>query len=286
MSCIHIIRLVCAAATLSCVPAWSAEKPTSDPMPANAKPLQDCRQCPAMVVIPAGQFTMGYEGDQNAPPHNVKFEKPFAIGTYEVMAKDWQACVADQACSADVSLLGDGGRDANRLPVTDVSWNAAQKYVKWLSKVTGKRYRLPSEAEWEYAARAGSGGAYFHGDAAEQLCKYANVNDQTRKAEFGSSGVVECKDGFAALSPAGRFKPNAFGLFDVQGNVHEWVEDCYVEKYTGTPVDGSAHNSEKCDFRVFRGGDFGDAVSITSRNAAKAFYAAKAFGFRVARDLD
>ena len=182
-----------------------------------------------MVVIPAGSFLMGSpegeEGrlDREGPQHPVTIGAPFALGKYEVTFDEWDACVAAGGCE---HRPDDQGWGRGTRPVINVSWEDAHQYVAWLSGETGETYRLPSEAEWEYAARAGTTTRYFWGDGEDPACGSANIYDQVGKAADDYGGAsFGCDDGFAETAPAGSFRANAFGLHDVSGNVWEWVED-------------------------------------------------------------
>jgi formylglycine-generating enzyme required for sulfatase activity len=198
-----------------------------------------------MVVVPARSFIMGspeteagrsrYEG----PQHRVIFAKPFAVGKYELTFDEWDACVADGGCK---HKPGDEGWGRGRRPVIKVSWDDARAYVAWLAKKTGKGYRLLSEAEWEYAARAGSTTAYPWGQ-----------EPGTNRANFSGSGSQWSGE---QTAPVGRFKANAFGLFDMIGNVWEWTQDCWNDSYAGAPKDGSAWLKGDCGRRVVRGGSW------------------------------
>lgn len=217
---------------------------------------KDCDVCPEMVVVPAGEFNMGSAGSEQghdaneSPRHTVTFARPFAIGKYEVTFDEWDACVAEKACAA----VPDDGWGRARRPVIHVNFDMANGYARWLSKKTGKHYRLPSEAEWEYAARGGSTTAWFWGDEPTQACQFGNVGDQALKSEHPDWPLHSCNDGYAKTSPVGSFKPNKFGLHDTVGNVWEWVDDCYNPTYQGAPANGSAWLSGDCVRRVDRGG--------------------------------
>lgn len=219
-------------------------------------PLRDCPECPEMVVVPAGTFLMGSSEREmgrdahEGPMHPVKFAKPFAIGKHEVTFDEWEACVAAQACEA----VPDEGWGRGRRPVIHVSFEMALGYARWLTKRTGKAYRLPSEAEWEYAARAGSTTPWFWGDDPKQACEYGNVGDSSLKEEHPDWPLHDCHDGYSRTSPVGSFEPNHFGLHDVAGNVWEWVEDCYNPSYEGAPADGRAWLEGDCVRRLDRGG--------------------------------
>jgi len=278
--------------------------------------LQDCAQCPALVVVPAGEFRMGAaggeEGRPEGPVHTVHIARAFALGRYEVTQAQFAAFVSATGhamgggCQvwagewrtppdADWTDPGYGRMPFDDEPVTCVSWNDAEAYVQWLARRTGRHYRLPSEAEWEYAARAGSTGDYFWAvpgtDADAAACTFANVYDASgaRANGFGWA-PFGCDDGFARAAPVGSFRPNAFGLHDMIGNVWEWTADCYQAPYPATPVDGSAVQSAtgSCERRSVRGGSWitrpsRQRVSFRGRDPADARYSF--FGFRVARDL-
>ena len=205
--------------------------------------FRDCEQCAEMVVVPAGRFRMAV-GYREA--HGVTIASPFAVGRYEVTFAEWDACVAAGGCT---HRPDDEGWGRGIRPVINISWEDAQEYMRWLSRETGKPYRLLSETEWEYVARAGTTTEYWWGNEADHA--HANY------------GKDECCEGMAAgadrwvnTSPVGNFKANAFGLFDTAGNVFEWVEDCWNEHYNGAPADGSAWMSGDCDRHVVRGGSW------------------------------
>jgi formylglycine-generating enzyme required for sulfatase activity len=232
--------------------------------------FKDCPDCAEMVVIPAGSYLMGSKPDpvgnfqppaDETPQHSVTL-KSFALGKYEVTQKQWRA------------VMG-GNPSYNRgrtLPVERVSWNDVQKFIQKLNAKTGKHYRLPTESEWEYAARAGSTTRYSFGDEVAQLGRYAWFaynSDETH--------------------PVGKKLPNKFGLYDMHGNVWEWVQDCYQENYIGAPVDGSAVVQQTaCDRVSCRGGPWGgDAVNVRSaiRGVNSPETTSILTGFRLARTL-
>ncbi len=204
--------------------------------------FKDCDYCPEMVLIPAGQFRMGDlnggGGDDEKPVHQVTISYSFAMGKYEVTFAEYDAF----ARAAGKSLPKDKGWGRGTRPAIYVSWNDAKAYAKWLSKETGKRYRLPSEAEWEYAARAGSTTKYSWGNSLGQ-----------NKANCRACGNQW--DG-KKTAPVGSFQPNQFGLYDMHGNVWEWVEDRWHDSYQGAPANGSAWTSGSSGSRVLRGGSW------------------------------
>ena len=235
--------------------------------------FSDCADvCPQMVVVPAGRFMIGSPASEagrdndEGPQREISIGRAYAIGTHEVTFAQYDACVADGGCAWRPSDQ-DWGR-GNR-PVIDVSWVDAQAYVEWLSRKTGQRYLLPSEAEWEYAARAGSVTAYAGG--AELGANAANIDNQLLRTV-----------------PVGGFAANRWGLFDVHGNVAEWVRDCYDVGYFDTPANGGAALRPLCRERVVRGGSFSERATA-ARSAARArrtpMTRMRATGFRVVRAL-
>jgi formylglycine-generating enzyme required for sulfatase activity len=205
--------------------------------------FRECaKDCPEMVVVPAGEFMMGSieteEGRyaDEGPRHEVTIARPFAVSKFDVTFDDWDACVSVGGCPRTT----DSGSGGGTRPVINVTWDDAQQYVAWFSKMTGKGYRLLTEAEWEYAARAGTTTAYFWGDEIGR--GNANCNGCGSQWDNGQT------------SPVGSFKPNAFGLYDMAGNVWQWVQDCYHASYDQAPTDGLAWGSDKCRYRVTRGG--------------------------------
>ena len=202
--------------------------------------FRDCEAtwCPELVVVPSGSFMMGSPSGEagrysnEGPMHGVTIEKPFAVGVFEVTFEEWDACRRGGGCSHDPD---DKGWGRGRHPVINVSWKDAQDYVRWLSREAGAEYRLPSESEWEYVARAGTTGPFHFGltISTEQANYDGNyTHGSGRKGEYRRKTV-----------PVGEFPPNAFGLHDVHGNVWEWVEDCWHASYDGAPSDGSAWTS-------------------------------------------
>ena len=213
--------------------------------------FKDCDVCPEMVVVPAGSFMMGSnKGEaEEKPVRKVTIGAPLAVGKVEVTFSEWDACVAGGGCK---HKPGDESWGRGKRPVINVSWNDITKqYLPWLSRKSGKAYRLLTEAEWEYVARAGTTSAYWWGDKASH--EYANYG----KDEC-CNGLAKGADKWVYTSPTGSFKANAFGLHDLHGNVWEWVQDCYKDSYLGAPTDGRANTSGKCESRVLRGGSWGD----------------------------
>ncbi|WP_446830787.1 formylglycine-generating enzyme family protein [Candidatus Foliamicus sp.] len=276
--------------------------------------FQDCDHCPEMVVVPPGAFVMGSEDavDERpmGPPRAVRIAQPFALGKYEITNAQYQAFTSATGYEMEPGCRGYIGDEwamdpeahwtdlrlgqewQPEHPVACVSWLDARAYVAWLSETSGQTYRLPSEAEWEYAARAGSGEFYPWGEDPHQGCTYANMYDISTDAvhNFGWPRV-NCDDGFSTLAPVGRFQANGFGLHDVTGNLWEWVEDCYEVLYSDAmPVDGSAYGPPpgQCDNRSVRGGSWltnypWQRVTFRGRDPETVRYSF--FGFRVARSL-
>ena len=173
-------------------------------------------------------------------------------------------------------------------PVVCVSWEDAGAYAAWLTATTGKSYRLPTEAEWEYAARAGAGTARYWGDHINDGCEFANISDAALKRDQGVEGFIECDDGNIFTSPAGTYRPNAFGLFDVLGNAWEWTADCWNLGYIGAPADGGAWLAGECSVRVPRGASWNshkNNVRLANRGSYMAAVGFYHIGFRVARDM-
>jgi formylglycine-generating enzyme required for sulfatase activity len=252
--------------------------------------FRDCRDCPEMVQLSGGKFQMGdlsRTGSSDELPVHAVVVPPFSIGKYDVTFDEWDACVVAGGCKTKPN---DERWGRGKHPVMNISWNDTQEYVRWLSRSTGHVYRLPSEAEWDYAARARSTTDLYWGQSQDesQECRYANGADSSVNRVNHHWAVAPCDDGFAFTSPVGSFPPNAFGLYDMVGNVWQWVEDCYQENYVGSPTDGSAREfcTEQTRRRVMRGGAWnikpGELRSALrgSHDPADPFVSA---GFRVAR---
>jgi len=222
---------------------------TPPPPDSTLKPndtFRECDNCPDMVVVPAGSFMMGSQPGERGrdldegPQHKVTIARPFAVGRFSTTFDQWDACLADKGCND--YKPGDQGWKRGLQPVINVSWLDATAYASWLSRKTGKTYRLLSEAEWEYAARAGSTTAYYWGNDVGKK----NVNCNGCGSKWDNTQTA----------PVGSFAANAFGLYDMAGNVWQWVQDCYHENYNGAPTDGSAWISADCNNRVIRGGSW------------------------------
>jgi formylglycine-generating enzyme required for sulfatase activity len=233
--------------------------------------FRDCEDCAEMVVVPSGEFDMGSAANRlEKPVHHVAIAKPFGIGRREITFTEWDACFAGGACKFRPEDQGWGRGDR---PVINVSWDDVKQFAQWMSQRTGKTYRLPSEAEWEYAARAGAASSFWWGQ--DKGDGHANCSDCSANPPRQSL-------------PAGSFRPNAFGLYDTAGNAAEWVEDCWNESYQGAPRDGSPWLSGQCGLRVLRGGSFANKADM-ARSAARFRYDHDvryyANGFRLVRDL-
>ncbi len=244
--------------------------------------FRDCAQCPEMAPIPAGSFRMGAPArevgakPEEQPQRDVTFSTGFALSAREVTYADWDACAADGGCAYKAPDHG-WGREAR--PVVSVSYEDALSYVEWLSKKTGQTYRLPTEAEWEYAARAGSSAPFSFGS--NVLASQANYNGQ-----YPYAGARETFRG--RTTPAGSFEPNAFGLYDMHGNAWEWTADCWTQSHAGAPADGSAATGGDCSKHVLKGGAWNSGGwRLRAAHRIGKSVKAREFdnGFRVARDL-
>jgi len=280
--------------------------------------FKECDGCPEMVVLPAGAFTMGSPENERdrfsdeSPQHVVTFTRPFAVGKFEITVDQFAAFVKETAYDAGSKCLTlEEGKSAVRdgrswrnpgypqtgsHPVACVNWNDAKAYLGWLTKKIGKQYRLLTEAEWEYAARAtttpGSASRYTFGDDDSAMCRYGNVADKTARQTIPGADtwtIYPCSDGYAYAAPVGTFAANAFGLYDVHGNVWQWTEDCYNTSYNGAPTDGSPWIAGDCDHRVVRGGMWGSSpanVRLARRFKNPNDMRSQGTGFRVARTME
>ncbi len=288
-------------------PAPAAPAPTAKTPAAPSGKVAMCKDCPEMVSIPAGSFMMGSPDDEDdrnerEGPQTKMNIRAFSMGKYPVtrgqFAEFIQATGYKPArrCFAEVShdkwettskanWENPGFRQTDRDPVICISWDDMQAYLEWLSEATGKKYRLPSEAEWEYAARAGTTTSRYWGDDADEACTYANASDATVKKEYGWKGVVDCDDGYLYTSPVGKFKPNKFGLYDMMGNARQLTAGCLTDSIADLPTDGSP-NEECDDNHPMRGSSWESyptvVMRIACREAATSTEAAIRFGFRVA----
>ncbi|HXI88067.1 MAG TPA: formylglycine-generating enzyme family protein [Parvularculaceae bacterium] len=275
-----------------------------------------------MVVAPQGEFTMGAPAGEeerenwpeerrgrSAPQHVVTIGREFAIGKFDVTRDEYaqfvaethrpdpDSCITVNALGTDFTTTNGNWRSpgfpqTGRDPVVCVSWDDAQAYVAWLSAKTGHVYRLPTEAEWEYAARAGTTTARYGSDNLAEICRYTNVADLDFDKQYpggSDSGVhLPCRDGYAFTSPVGSFPPNQFGLYDMLGDVMNWTEDCWNANYNGAPADGAAWLTGDCSLRVVRGGSWDmDIRGARSANRRRPPASSRnaTLGFRVARSL-
>ncbi len=258
--------------------------------------FQDCEACPSLVVVEAGAFQMGTPAteakreEREQPLHQVIIDTNFAMGRFEVTFDEWDACTTAGRCEEHIPDDQEWGR--GKRPVINVSWDDAHAYLDWLSDTTGQSYRLPTEAEWEYAARGNTNTAYSFGDDEEDLCVYGNAADASIEADEGEGYLpLDCNDGYGReTSPVGSYEPNPFGLYDVHGNVWEWMQDCWNETYDGAPADGSAWLAGDCERRVLRSASWIDAKggSLRSGHRGRIDVPMRSFnlGFRVVRELD
>jgi formylglycine-generating enzyme required for sulfatase activity len=280
----------------------------------------DCAECPEMVVIPSGSFIMGasqsevdrygFPSGMSLPLHPVRIARQFALGEFLVTRKQYATFVEEtghggSGCAAtppDKPMLefdaarawrDPGFAQADYHPVVCVSWYDAIAYATWLSKKTEQNYRLPTEAEWDYAGRAGRAGraggvaGRYFGDA--PICEFANVRDRSKKRLYSAGQFInECDGGFFNTSPIGSFSPNGFRLYDMIGNVWEWIEDCWGFSYANAPSDGTAREGEPCGARVMRGGSWNSTqrflYSVVTRGAGNPGFRRETDGFRIARD--
>lgn len=254
--------------------------------------FKDCNVCPEMVVLPAGSYLMGAPEDEigyqpdESPQREVTFEAPFAIGIHPVTAAEWDVFIQEtgtprrsgdtrpgRACTDGKPTYSYGPRQ----PAVCMTFQDVEVYVEWLAKKTGKPYRLPSEAEWEYAARAGSTGPFpfpFDKEGVYQINRHANT--------YGDA------DGYEYTSPVGSYPPNKFGVFGMHGNVHERVADCVNGSYERAPTDGSPWMEGNCGRRIMRGNDWIEPPIFSrsgNRNSRPNELVGDWLGFRVARDL-
>ena len=260
--------------------------------PQPGKVFKDCKDCPEMVVLPAGTFTMGTPDDEvgrepdEGPMHAVTFAKPFAMSRFQITAGEWDSYIRQTGVK-----IADGdtrpGREciaskprypqSPRQPAVCMDMDDIKHYVAWLSKKTGQPYHMVSEAQREYAARAGSSGPFpfpFDEGKGYSIAEHANT--------YGPA------DGYSFSSPAGSYPPNAFGMYDMHGNVYEWVADCWHPNYEGAPTDGSAWVEPNCESYQIRGNDWGEApVFSRSGNRNNIYPQTRGdwIGFRVVRDL-
>ncbi|PBI99411.1 formylglycine-generating enzyme family protein [Pseudomonas sp. ACN5] len=260
--------------------------------PLPGKVFKDCRNCPEMVVLPAGTFTMGTPDDEvgrepdEGPMHEVTFDKPFAMSRYQITADEWNQYMKETGITLPDGDTRPGRACTNgkpsypqgpRQPAVCMNFAEVSAYVAWLSMKTGQHYHIVSEAQREYAARGGSTGAFpfpFDPGTEYSIATHANTYGPT--------------DGYSYSSPVGSYPANAFGLYDMHGNVYEWIADCYHPDYVGAPTDGSAWTEPDCDTLRIRGNDWGEAPVFSrsgNRNDIDPQTRGDWIGFRVVRSL-
>jgi formylglycine-generating enzyme required for sulfatase activity len=269
--------------------------------------IRDCAGCPEMVAVAPGRFEMGAgNGERGASdaerPRTAIEVAPFAMARFEVTRRQYatfieasghtsgRACWTKSGGGFDFVMGKDwqdpGFSQGDDDPVVCVTAEDAEAYVLWLSAETGKVYRLPSEAEWEYAARAGAGGRFHWGDDEGEFCRFGNIADETALREFSGWSGIDCDDGIVFTAPVGRYEPNALGLHDMLGNVKEWMADCWNDDLEGIGPTAKARRSGKCSMRVVRGSAWDSPPAIArlayreGNNAPTAYFN---YGFRVVR---
>ncbi len=273
--------------------------------------FRDCADCSQMVVVGPGRFEMGADGGEperyEGPVHPVEIRRAFAIGVVPVTYAQFRTfvqatghkaatdCVVPRdgsyvvAKGVDWREPGLGRKPLDTEPVVCIDWRDATAYVAWLGQKTGKPYRLLSEAEWEYAARAGAKTLYPWGQNPADACTYANLLDASASARVVVEGKQNaCSDGYPTLAPVGRFAPNGFGVRDMIGNVWTWTQDCYVMPYPAEARDERAYQAGTCDRRSVRGASWATNVTRarpTFRGRDPVNRVSQLFGLRVARDL-
>lgn len=273
--------------------------------------IRDCPQCPELIVVPGGEYVMGsgkeekFREPDEEPAHRVRVNGPFAVGRFEITRAQYSAFVRETAREAKPGCHSTrGGRfqknpratwqnpgfeQKDEEPVVCVSWDDAQAYLAWLGTKAAKSYRLLTESEWEYVARAGSTGRHSWAETDDAaVCRYASVADTSIKSYSSGLQMFPCSDGFVQTAPIGRFPANAFGVYDMLGNAWEWVEDCWNEGYAGAPDVAQARLTGFCNERVFRGGAWNSkppTVRVAYRDRESKDERHDNLGFRIARPL-
>lgn len=315
-----LILLLGACARSSSDPLQVLRDADNDLPPGN---LRDCAICPELRIIPAGRFTMGadaalvndlpwtrpIEGARilwESPKKKIRITKPFALGAFEVTRDQYAEfvkatnrktnpnCVVwagDWDTSANGKTWADPGipQTADH-PVVCVSKNDAEAYAAWLTEITGRVYALPTEAQWEYAFRAGGTTAYPWGENGDDACIHGNIADATLGAAHPARAHQACDDSYLYTAPAGMHQPNPWGLYDMTGNVWEWVADCWTPNHDALPTDGSALNTGFCDESPLRGGAYGTGLLFTRSSTRggpdKHDVRQSWIGFRVAAEVE
>ena len=312
------MRVLALLALLAAAPAFAQQAPRA------AAPATDCPECPVLALVPPGNYRIGTPPDAaevdlatgETPPVDISLSKPFYVSATEITVGAFRRFVEDTSYEPPLGCrvwrAGQWVQDRDRSwrdpgfaqppadgdPVVCVSWEDARAYADWLAGKSGLRYRLPSESEWEYVARGGTSFPRFWGaeDSQEAVsvalaCDYANVYDRSAVDVFSFPWPnANCSDGVAGAAAVGRYKPNAFGAYDVIGNVREWLQDCYTTSYKGRPQDGRAWTWQGgCELKSVRGGSWAsrprDARAAARDGEAPGLRQAD-LGFRVARDYD
>ncbi|MGE8154891.1 formylglycine-generating enzyme family protein [Pseudomonas vancouverensis] len=288
----HIVKRLGAMTLLAALGSTLPGLALAYTAPLPGKVFKDCRDCPEMVVLPAGTFTMGTPDDEvgrepdEGPMHEVTFDKPFAMSRYQITAGEWNQYMKETGITLPDGDTRPGRACTNgkpsypqgpRQPAVCMNYAEVSAYVTWLSLKTGQHYHIVSEAQREYAARAGSTGPFpfpFDPGTEYSIATHANTYGPT--------------DGYSFSSPVGSYPPNAFGLYDMHGNVYEWLADCYHPDYVGAPTDGSAWTEPDCDTLRIRGNDWGEAPVFSrsgNRNDIDPATRGDWIGFRVVRTL-
>ena len=300
-----------------------ATQPAAQPEPQKpaavaGQTFRDCPNCPEMVVVPAGSFQMGAapgenqryqvpatESGRDEPPRQVTFAKPFALGKVDITYGQFAAfahTVGFEPRPGCLTVVGNNWVPSPRAswenpgypqvendPVVCMNLLEVTAYLRWLGNMTGKEYRLPSEAEWEYAERAGTTTAFYWGNDPKGACAYENVGDESHAQKYGITSPIPCNDGFPDIAPVGSFKPNPFGLYDMAGNIFVLTADCWNENYDGAPTDGSAWKTGQCGRHVVRKAAYGNPHAwmfrSANRDADGDLVKRNRFGFRVALSL-
>ncbi len=313
------MRVLLSLALLAVAQSALAEQPAPPPPAAT-----DCPSCPELALVPPGRFLMGSAPDAlevdaatgETPAAAISFTRPFHVSRREITVAEFRRYVeatgAEPALGCRIWLGGQWVLERDRSwrdpgfaqppqdaePVVCVSWEDARGYADWLSKESGKRYRLPSEAEWEYVARGGTSFPRFWGEhdshegaALSLACDFANVYDSSAVDAFHFPWPnARCSDRITALALVGQYKPNAFGVFDIIGNVREWVMDCYTASYAGRPEDARAWTWQGgCELKGVRGGSWASRprdARAPARGAEPPSLRQSDLGFRVVRDYE
>lgn len=260
-------------------PIFASESKTPDHVRSSVSSLAGI----TFVKVPGGCFKMGDthgdgQGDEK-PVHEVCLDD-FSMSKYEITNAQYRQFIPDH----DSGLYEGNSLNGDNQPVTNVSWYEASQFAKWLSEKTGRNYRLPTEAEWEYAARGGKGGRNFWGDNTKDACLSANGADLTAKSQWPDWTVTGCNDGYKVSAPVGSFRPNAFGLYDMMGNAWEWTNDWYDSEYYFESPKKNPEGPSNGSLKIPRGGGWGNAsecVRVSDRNGFAPDFRILFLGFRL-----